>query len=89
MMNDEQHTYHDEENIVRLLPPQCRGCDVPPEFIPVHKADYIRWRTGTHIHHAFPEMPADQRELILTSYHPACWDALWLPEEDERTKELK
>jgi hypothetical protein len=27
-----------------------------------------------HIQDIFPEWPADQRELIMTGMHPACWD---------------
>ena len=32
---------------------------------------------GDFIQVAFPELSADQRELILTGTHPACWDSMF------------
>lgn len=41
-----------------------------------------RWQEGEFVQRVFPEMDADQRELLITGTHPKCWD-LMFPEEDE------
>lgn len=30
-------------------------------------------RTGTPIQDVLPDVPADQRELLISGTHPACW----------------
>ena len=39
----------------------------------VSRDGYERWRSGTLIQDAFPEMSAAQREMLLTGIHPECW----------------
>lgn len=41
-----------------------------------------RWQEGENIQRAFPDMPAQDREVLITGTHPACWDKLF-PEEGE------
>lgn len=43
----------------------------------------IRWREGEHIQHAFPDMSAGDREVLISGTHPACWDKLFPEEEGE------
>jgi hypothetical protein len=40
------------------------------------------WQAGEYIEIAFPEMSLEDREVLITGTHPACWDKLF-PEEDE------
>ena len=40
------------------------------------------WQSGEYIQNAFPEMSMQDREVLITGTHPACWDKLF-PEEDE------
>ena len=40
------------------------------------------WEHGKLIQNAFPELTADQREIIMTGIHPPCWD-LTMKDEDE------
>jgi hypothetical protein len=47
----------------------------------VRRVDYQRWQQGVLAHRAFPEMPAEQRELLISGTHPECFDALF-PEDD-------
>ena len=35
------------------------------------------------IQHAFPEMPMETRELLISGTHPECWDSLYKDEDDE------
>lgn len=40
-----------------------------------------RWQEGENIQRAFPDMSAEDREVLISGTHPACWDKLF-PEED-------
>lgn len=33
-----------------------------------------RWEAGGHAQNVWPEMDADERELLITGTHPKCWD---------------
>lgn len=35
-----------------------------------------RWRGGTLIQKAFPDLDADSRELLISGTHPSCWGDL-------------
>lgn len=35
---------------------------------------FRRWEEGEFIQRAFPRWSADRRELLMTGYHPTCWD---------------
>lgn len=37
----------------------------------------------TGIYQVFPELSADEREILLSGTHPECWDRLWKMEEEE------
>ncbi len=43
---------------------------------------YIRWQgEGALIQDAFPDFTPDEREVLITGYHPACWDDIFGEEE--------
>jgi hypothetical protein len=46
------------------------------------RAAVERWKEGEYIQNAFPEMSMEDREILITGTHPACWDKLF-PKEDE------
>lgn len=48
----------------------------------VPKAGFLKWQGGAFIQHAFPELTADEREMLITGTHPDCFDEL-APEDDE------
>ena len=39
------------------------------------------WQEGENIQNAFPDMNAEDREILISGTHPACWDKLF-PEEE-------
>jgi hypothetical protein len=41
-----------------------------------------KWQEGEYIQNAFPDMSAEDRELLISGTHPACWNKLF-PREDE------
>lgn len=63
---------------VRTFPcPLCGKVTV----MPVPRDVVIAWRDGVHIQRAWPEATADQRELLITGTHAACWDEMTQDEE--------
>ena len=40
-----------------------------------------KWQGGEYIQNAFPDMSAEDRELLISGTHPACWNKLF-PEEE-------
>lgn len=61
---------------VKLHTPQCIYCGSSSE-ITVDKDGFDRWRNGTLVQNAFPNMNADDRELLVTGTHPVCWDKIF------------
>lgn len=41
------------------------------------------WRTGTLIQRAMPQLTPAGRELLISGYCGACFEALFPPEEDD------
>lgn len=61
--------------------PACFHCG-ETSLVEVPTDGFHAWQSGTLIQRAFPEMPADTRELLISGTHPACWDAMFAEEED-------
>ena len=59
----------------------CRVCG-EYEVWSLDRAALERWQAGEYIQNAFPEMSMEDREILITGTHPACWDKLF-PKEDE------
>lgn len=48
------------------------------------EAHYKAWKSGTLIQLAFPELNADQREMLQTGICHVCWDAMNFSGEEYR-----
>ena len=48
----------------------------------VDAVGYELWRQGTLIQNALPDTSPQEREILLTGTHPACWDEMFGDEED-------
>lgn len=61
----------------------CRPCPVCEEraTLTVSRVGYGAWQAGAFVQDAFPELSADDRELLITGTHPACWNELIGDEE--------
>ncbi len=40
-------------------------------------AKHARWIVGELVQNVWPEMPAEEREMLITGTHPACWDQIF------------
>ena len=59
----------------------CRVCG-KYEILSLDRKAVESWQAGEYIQNAFPEMSMEDREVLITGTHPACWNKLF-PEEDE------
>ena len=57
----------------------CRVCG-GSSTMTVSASGYEAWRKGAYVQDAFPEMLADEREMLISGTHPSCWDSLWADE---------
>lgn len=60
--------------VVKTLP--CRVCG-KRGAIEVRVDGFSAWMDGALIMDAFPELDADQRELLMTGTHAHCWEVMW------------
>jgi hypothetical protein len=42
-----------------------------------------KWQEGEYIQNAFPNMSAEDRELLISGTHPACWNKLFGEDDNE------
>jgi hypothetical protein len=64
-----------------ITAPRCLHCGVSGT-IELTDAEVHALETIPFIHKALPNRTADERELLISGTHPACWDAMF-PQEDE------
>jgi hypothetical protein len=67
---------------------RCPFCRRPAE-VTVYQDEFDAWQDDKasggpkrFIQNAMPELPAAQREILISGSHPACFDAAF-PEDDE------
>ena len=61
--------------IIEVRTPRCCVCN-KSSVIEVDGDRYREWQRGTYVQRAFPEMPDDRRELLVSGTHPECWALL-------------
>ena len=68
--------------LINVQTPACPVCN-ETSTIPVDSAQYLKWKHSQFIQHAFSDMDADTRELLMTGTHAKCWDAMFPPDDEE------
>lgn len=58
--------------MVTVQTPRCVVCRTSA-ILEVDDEGYIRWQMGMYVQHAFPDMTADERELLVSGTHAHCW----------------
>ena len=54
----------------------CPICHVD-HTVTVNNKDFVDWRAGKHTQDAFPYLPADQREILITGIDGPCWTRMF------------
>ena len=64
------------ERMVTVTTPPCIVCDrVSHMRVPL--TGHIMRMDGETTQVAFPNMPAEKREMLISGTHPVCWDSLF------------
>lgn len=64
----------------------CPHCH-KPHTIEVNESQYLDWMAGKNIQIAFPDLSADQRELLISGICPECWDEIFKEEDEDDIQE--
>lgn len=56
--------------------PTCPWCKQGSQIV-VELTAFQAWRSGALIQDAFPNFTVDQREQMMTGYHPKCWNEIF------------
>lgn len=74
-----------QQRMVTVVTPACWDCGLST-MMEVPLKGYNEWTMdGQPIVLSFPDMSDDDREMLISGTHPACWDRLF-PREDEGDK---
>ena len=57
------------------------------QTVKVEQSQYYRWMAGENIQIAFPELSANQREILMSGICPECWEDIFPNEDEEETME--
>lgn len=69
-----------KEDTVSVETKPCIVCKQTSK-VDVLRSEYKDWQSGTLIQKAFLKLSPDNRELLISGTHPACWDQLFGKEE--------
>jgi len=45
--------------------------------VEVPREQYEAWRSGVLAQNAFPQLPPEDREMLISGTHPECWKAMF------------
>ena len=57
---------------MKIVTPTCFACGLY-SIMDVDEDAYKAWKRGVLIQQAFPDMPREEREMLVTGVHPVCW----------------
>jgi hypothetical protein len=61
---------------------KCMQCGESSE-LDLDYESFLKWKKGAYVQDAFPNMPAQVREQLISGTHPDCWTKMWAAVEDE------
>jgi hypothetical protein len=71
-----------------LLVGECFVCHKQVEItVPIE--GFNKWEKGALVQDAFPELPPEQREFLISNTCPVCFDNLFPPMEEEEAEEYE
>lgn len=69
-----------KEDTVSVETKPCVVCKQTSK-VSVLRTEYRNWQLSTTVQKAFPNLSPEDRELLISGTHPACWDQLFGKEE--------
>lgn len=71
------------EELVSITTMPCFQCGKTSTLeLPKEKMDELKKPGGALVQDIFPDMPASQRELLISGIHPECWDKIMSEPDD-------
>lgn len=70
---------HSNVEMVSVRTPTCIMCG-RTGVLQVPKAGWEKYQKGEFVQKAFPDLTADEREMLITGTHPDCFDKLAPPD---------
>lgn len=67
---------------VTVAPPNCPLCGKGHPSMVLNRDMYVTWQQGVFIQNAFPNLSAEDREVLISGTHPKCFNELF-PEDDD------
>ena len=67
--------------MMTVTTPRCSVCKKHGQ-LEVDERGWAQFQLGAHVQHAFPNLDADQRELLISGTHAHCWQRLFGSEEE-------
>lgn len=56
------------------------------QTLEVDDSQYYDWLAGKNIQRAFPNLSADQREILMSGICPECWEDIFEEDDEEDTQ---
>jgi hypothetical protein len=75
-----------ETELTEVATPPCVYCN-EVKYVTVDIDGLEKYRAGAFIQDAFPRMPADVREMLISGTCPDCWERHIKPLEDEEPED--
>jgi hypothetical protein len=69
-------------NTIAVKTKTCSVCDEYELWV-LDRVAVEKWQAGEYLERAFPNMSIEDREILISGTHPACWDKLFPKEEDD------
>lgn len=70
-----------DDCIVPAIVTCCKCGTTKTYMLPLHNT--IAWRSGMLIQDAFPDLPAEDREFLISGLCPECWNELFSSSNEE------
>ena len=61
---------------ITVKTPTCTVCG-RASFFELDSEEVARWQRGENIQVVWPDMPKEEREVLISGTHSACWDRLF------------
>lgn len=69
------------DDTISVRTKRCFSC-ATTSVVVLDRAAFEAWQSGTFVQVAFPHLSAEDRELLISGTHPACWDAMFADNEE-------
>jgi len=71
----------EEQPVMTVMTPRCQMCK-QHGVVEVDERGWAMFQMGANVQDAFPDLDADQRELLLTGTHAHCWEQIFGSEDE-------